>query len=164
MHSHAERWEREIGLIAWRRSTSGSAVHFNWRFDMSRKFNSKSILHITLILGAFLLSSCGSDDITGGGGGCDLVGNAQEESFFQVTNNLSSGLQWIIRDYAFGGDMKPGECNQFGVTNGTYTVRLTQCNIGDAACTSTFGATVSQMFTVASGETYSITVTSALFQ
>ena len=93
-----------------------------------------------------------------------MVANPTEESFFQVTNGLSSGLQWVIRDYAFGGDMKPGECNKFGVANGSYTVRLTQCNIDDAACTSTFGSTVSHMFTVASGETYNITVDTVFFQ
>ena len=123
----------------------------------------KYTLHIVPILCALLLTSCGSDDITSGSGGCDLVANPQEESFFQVTNGLSSGLQWIIRAYAFGGDMKPGECNKFGVANGSYTVRFTQCSIAGAACTSTFGPTVSQMFTVASGDTYSITVTTDMF-
>jgi len=119
-------------------------------------------LHLVPLLGALLLSSCGGDKASGGG--CDVVANPQQESFFQVTNELSSGLEWVLPDFTFGGDMKPGECNRFGLANGSYTVELTQCNIGDSQCTSTFGRTVRQMFSVASGETYSINVTAGLFQ
>ena len=39
-----------------------------------------------------LLSSCGSVEDSLSGGGCQVVANPQAESFFKVTNNLSSGF------------------------------------------------------------------------
>ena len=103
-------------------------------------------------------SSSGSGDAS-----CDTVANADGPGYLKVINNLSTGLEWYLQEYAFGADMKPSECTIFGVAAGTHTVKLTQCNIADAACTSTFGSTISKNFSVADGETYTITVSSNFF-
>jgi hypothetical protein len=109
------------------------------------------------------LTGCGEDDGEGGGGSCDVVANAGWSNNFKVVNRLDTGLEWIIRTYPFGADMKPGECTIMGVSEGTHTVDFTQCDIGDAACISTFGSAVPVTFSVSGGETYSIEVTSDLF-
>ena len=118
-------------------------------------------LQMLFALLAFLLVGCG-----GGGGGsssCDLVANASGPAFFKVENNLSSGLSWFLPAFAFGADMKPGECTKMGVPASQFTVELQQCNIGSSSCTSNFGPTKMIVFTVLSGETFTLDVTSSTF-
>lgn len=118
--------------------------------------------HLILILMlALALAGCGGGGSAGGG--CDTVANAGGPAFFKVENNLSSGLSWTLSAYAFGADMKPGECTIMGVSASQHTVELTQCNIGGAACTSTFGPTKNIVFSVLDGETYTLDVTSNTF-
>jgi hypothetical protein len=105
----------------------------------------------------------------GGGSGeprCDVVANANASAFFKVINHLDSGLAWNFSDgsYAFGADMKPNECTVFGLNPGGYSVTFQQCNIGDAACTSYFGPTKDVVFSVNSGETYTVDVSGNFFQ
>lgn len=102
----------------------------------------------------------GNDD---GGGSCDMIANQDGPAYFKVKNNLSSGLEWYLNSYAFGADMKPGECTNMGVAASQYTVRFQQCNIGDGACTSTFGSPRSIVFSVAQGETHTVNVDSSFF-
>lgn len=106
------------------------------------------------------VSSCGSSS---GGGGCDLVANAGGPAYFEVENNLSSGLEWTISTYAFGADMKPGECTRMGVASRQHTVELQQCTIGSAACTSSFGPIRTIVFDVLDGDTYTLEVNSGFF-
>ena len=96
--------------------------------------------------------------------GCDIVANPDGPSFFNVANKLSSGLEWVFTDsFAFGADMKPGECTSFGLLAGSYKVDFTQCNIADEACTSTFGSTIQEIITVGDGQTQTITVNNGFF-
>ncbi|VAX32779.1 hypothetical protein MNBD_NITROSPIRAE03-968 [hydrothermal vent metagenome] len=116
-----------------------------------------------IILLAVFITACGSssDD---GETRCDVVANAEGPAFLKVINHLETGLSWVIQEYAFGADMKPGECTIFGVSAGTHTVELTQCYISDnSACSSNFGTTKTRNFSVADGETYTIDVTEGFF-
>lgn len=108
----------------------------------------------------FILASCGSSSSSGG---CDTVANANGPAYFRVENDLNSGLSWVLWAYAFGADMKPGECTKMGVSARQYTVELQQCNIGGGACTSYFGPAVNEVFTVADGETYTLIVDASTF-
>ena len=123
--------------------------------------NSKIVAFSTLL--GLLLVSC-SSAVENLGGGCQVVAYPQAESFLKVTNNLSSGLQWNLSAYAFGADMKPGECTIFGLDAGSYSVEFNQCNIGDSKCTSAFGGTKTEMFSVASGNTYTYDIYLSFFQ
>ena len=114
---------------------------------------------IILLSGMFLL---GQDDWQPDVG-CDVVANPGWSNNFRVINSLGTGLEWVIQTYPFGADMKPGECTIMGVSEGSHIVEFTQCNIGDAACISTFGPTIPISFSVTGGETYTIEVTSGLF-
>jgi hypothetical protein len=116
---------------------------------------------LMLIFGCFTLISCSSGG--GSSGGCDLIANANGPAYFQVENNLSSGLQWYLSAYAFGADMKPGECTKMGVSSRQFTVELQQCNIGGGACTSSFGPIKAIVFSVLDGETYNLSVDSSTF-
>ncbi|MEC4685649.1 MAG: hypothetical protein VST71_07955 [Nitrospirota bacterium] len=116
-----------------------------------------------VILLAVFMTSCGSssDD---GETSCDVVANANGPAFLKVINNLDSGLSWVMQEYAFGADMKPGECTIFGVATGSHTVELTQCSISDnSGCSSNFGTTKTRNFSVSDGETYTIDVTEGFF-
>jgi len=93
-----------------------------------------------------------------------MIANPDGPAYFKVANNLNVGLHWHFQDgYAFGADMKPGECTNMGVVARQYTVVLQQCTIGDGACTSSFGASKSVVFSVAQGETYTLTVDAGFF-
>lgn len=97
-------------------------------------------------------------------GSCDIVANPDGPAFFKVQNNLSSGLEWYLPDYAFAADMKPGECTIMGVlANQTFTAELQQCTIGDEACITYFGPTEFIPFTLGNGETFTLSVDSTLF-
>lgn len=118
--------------------------------------------HFTILVLAVLLSSCGSSGSDGGS--CDMVANPNGPAYFKVVNNLNSGLEWYFQDgYAFGADMKPGECTNMGVAASQYTIQLQQCNISDAGCTSNFGSSRSVVFSVTQGETYTLTVDGSFF-
>ena len=122
-----------------------------------------SKLHlIFLICIPVFLSSCGGGS-SSSGGGCDMIANASGPAYFRVENDLSSGLSWTLSAYAFGADMKPGECTRMGVSARQYTVELRQCNIGSSACTAYFGPTENVVFSVADGETYTLVVDSSTF-
>lgn len=118
--------------------------------------------HFTILVLAVLLSSCGSSGSDGGS--CDMVANPNGPAYFKVVNNLNSGLEWYFQDsYAFGADVKPGECTNMGVATSQYTIQLQQCNISDAGCTSNFGSSRSVVFSVTQGETYTLTVDGSFF-
>ena len=120
---------------------------------------------LLMIFIAVFVAACGSGGSSDDGAPrCDIVANADGPGYLEVINNLSTGLEWYMQDYAFSADMKPGECTIFGVATGTRTVELTQCDIADAACTLTFGPTKSLDFSVADGETYTISVDKSFFQ
>ncbi len=128
---------------------------------------SKRLLLILLgflsILIVLTLSACGGG--SEGSGDCDMVANPDGPAYFKVKNNLNSGLEWFFQtSYAFGADMKPGECTNMGVAASQYTVQLQQCNIGDADCTSNLGSSRSVVFSVAQGETYTLTVDGSFFK
>lgn len=124
-----------------------------------------SLKYIILSLVLMCLSACSSEDsgVSSASSGCDTVANPAGPAFFKVENNLSSGLAWFLPAYAFGADMKPGECTIMGVASSQLTVEVQQCNIGATACTSTFGITKSIVFSVLDGETYTLSVTSNTF-
>ena len=112
-----------------------------------------------------ILSSCSGGGNDGGGSSCDMVANPNGPAYFKVVNNLSSGLGWYFQgSYVFGADMKPGECTNMGVVASQYTVQLQQCNISNAGCASNFGSTRSVVFSVAQGETYTLTVDGSFFK
>jgi hypothetical protein len=116
----------------------------------------------------FFLAACTSEDSGDSGnssstGNCDIVANATGPAFFKVINNLGSGVAWYLPDYAFGADMKPGECTIMGVMSSQYTLEVQQCSISNAACTSYFGQTKYIVFSVLDGETYTLNVTSNTF-
>jgi hypothetical protein len=121
-------------------------------------------------LSIFTLVACGSGDDGGGSGGeprCDLIAqmNTNPDAFFKVINRLSGGLAWSFSNgLAFGADMKPNECTLVGLNPGGYSATFQQCNISDAACTSSFGPTREVVFSVQNGETYTVEVNSSFFQ
>ena len=116
-----------------------------------------ALIPLTLIF----LSACSS---SGGGAGCDTVANPDGPAFFRVENNLSSGLSWTLPAFAFGADMKPGECTIMGVTSSQFTVELQQCNIGSEACTSDIGLEKLIVFSVAQGDTFTLIVDGDTFK
>jgi hypothetical protein len=128
---------------------------------------SRSLFKLVLVLViSLVVASCSSDD-GGGEPSCDLVASTTTNptAFFKVVNSLNGGLQWYFTNgIPFGADMKPGECTLFGLSPGGYSVTLQQCNIGSEACTSNFGPTRQEVFTVESNETYTVTVTASYFQ
>ena len=136
----------------------------NWNQIFGSRFFFKHLILISMLAS---LSACG-----GGGGdddgddvsaNCDVVANPAGPAFFKVENRLNSGLSWILPALAFGADMKPGECTIMGVTSRQFSVELQQCNIGDAACTSTIGPVKIIVFSVLDGETFTLDVTSDTF-
>ena len=125
-----------------------------------RIFYHDVIVAVFFTISFAMLSACGG----GGGGGCDMIANPSGPAYFQVTNAMSNGLRWsFVNSYAFGADMKPGECTKMGVAASQYEVEFQRCVISDAACTSTYGITKTIMFTVSAGDTYSVTVDDAFF-
>jgi len=111
-----------------------------------------------------LVSACSSGGSNNSAGSCDMIANPDGPAYFKVVNNLSSGLEWFFQgSYAFGADMKPGECTNMGVAASQYTIHLQQCNISDADCTSNIGSSRTVVFSVAQGETYTLTVDSSSF-
>ncbi len=120
----------------------------------------KMVSVFLFVLLAALMASCGSDP---SGSDCQVVANPDWSNNLKVINNLDTGVEWKISKYPFGADMKPGECVIMGVSEGSYTVDLTQCQIGDAACISMFGPTITENFTVSGGQTHTIDVTSGMF-
>ena len=111
-----------------------------------------------------LVSACSPGGSDNSAGSCDMIANPGGPTYFKVVNNLNSGLEWYFQTgYAFGADMKPGECTNMGVVASQYTIRLKQCNISDAGCTSNFGPTRSIVSSVAQGETYTLTVDGSFF-
>jgi hypothetical protein len=129
------------------------------------KFSSAPLTAIFTVA-VLACSSCGGGGGggDGGGGGCDLIANANGPAYFKVKNNLSTGVAWNFENaYPFGADMKPGECTNMGVAASQYTISFQQCNIGGAACTSTFGPTRMVVFSVNQGETHTIEVNSGFF-
>jgi len=128
---------------------------------MKIAFKSLTSVFLIILLAVFI-AACGSssDD---GEARCDVVANADGPAFLKVVNRLDSGLSWVMWEYAFGADMKPGECTIFAVSTGSHTVELTQCYISNDSCTSNFGSTVTRDFSVSDGETYTIEVTEGLF-
>ena len=120
--------------------------------------NNINRLVLVLIL-IMSLTACGA-----GSSGCDTIANPEGPAFFKVENNLSSGLSWNFQSgYAFGADMKPGECTNMGVSPSQYTIRLQQCNIGGGACNSNFGESKTVVFSVSQGETYTLRVDNNTF-
>jgi hypothetical protein len=135
--------------------------------NTSPKKGSQLALLMAVLL-SFILSGCGGGSSSGDSGGdananCDVVANPAGPAFFKVENRLNSGLSWILPAFAFGADMKPGECTIMGVTSRQFSVELQQCNIGDAACTSTIGPVKIIVFSVLDGETFTLDVTSDTF-
>ncbi|MBL6998414.1 MAG: hypothetical protein ISR73_01040 [Gammaproteobacteria bacterium] len=121
------------------------------------------IMHPLLPFMRLLLSACSSDSDSSSGG-CDLIANPDGPAFFKVENNITSGLEWYFQSgYAFGADMKPGECTNMGVASSQYTVHFQPCNIGADSCTSNFGVARSIVFSVIGGETYTVTVDNNFF-
>lgn len=119
---------------------------------------------LILLLTAFM-SACGDSDGDDGNGAaqCDVVANPGWSNNLKVINHLATGLEWYLEEYAFAADLKPAECTIFGLNEGSHTVELTQCNIGDEGCTSTFGPTKAVDFSVIGGQTYTIDVKSGFF-
>lgn len=128
----------------------------------NKSFQFCSFLKYLILLLPMCLSACSSSD-SSTGGGCDVVANPDGPAFFRVENQLNSGLSWHLPAFAFGADMKPGECTIMGVISRQYIVEIQQCDIGDAACTSTFGPVKSIVFSVLEGETYTLNVTNTTF-
>ena len=129
--------------------------HYGWR-------NFSGVLFLILSL-----TACGSGSDGVEEPSCELVAanTSNPSAYFKVVNSLNSGLQWQFNNgIPFGADMKPGECTLFGLSPGGYSVNLQQCNIGNDACTSYFGPVRSEVFTVQSNETHSVTVTASYFQ
>lgn len=120
---------------------------------------SRVLLIVSLVIN---LSACGGSS-SGGSGSCDIIANAAGPAFFRVENNLNSGLEWFLPAFAFAADMKPGECTIMGVPSRQYTVELQQCNISDAGCTSNFGPSKVEVFSVLDGETFTLIVDSSTF-
>ena len=112
------------------------------------------------------LYACGGGGGDGGNSACDMVANPKGPAYFKVTKQLGSGLEWFFRDsYAFGAEMKPGECVKMGVAASQYIVEFQQCNIGsDGGCASTFGPSKMITFSVSSGKTYALSVDDGFFQ
>lgn len=56
-----------------------------------------------------LIAGCskGGSSSSGGGGSCWTTANPNGPGYLKVTNNLSTGLQWTIRAYAFGRGRNP---------------------------------------------------------
>ena len=122
----------------------------------------KYSVHLALPLIFVFLSACSS---SGGSASCDTVASTvAATAFFRVENNLSSGLSWTLPAFAFGADMKPGECTIVGVEPSQYTVELQQCNIGSEACTSDIGSEKLIVFSVAQGDTFTLIVDSNTFK
>lgn len=121
------------------------------------------MLYTTLICLGACTSSGDDSGSNNASGACDIVANAAGPAYFEVKNNLSSGLAWYLPDYAFGADMKPGECTKMGVPASQITMELQHCNISNAACTSYFGVTKTIVFSVLGGQTYTLSVTSNTF-
>lgn len=119
---------------------------------------------LVLFVLATLVSACSSGGSDNSASSCDMIANPDGPAYFKVVNNLSSGLEWYFQgSYAFGADMKPGECTNMGVAASQYTIRLQQCNISDADCTSNIGSSRTIVFSVAQGETYTLAVDSSSF-
>ncbi len=126
--------------------------------------NCKIFLYTALSGLVVILSSCSNGRSDNSVSSCDMVANPNGPAYFKVVNNLSSGLEWYFQgSYAFGADMKPGECTNMGVVASQYTVQLQQCNISNAGCASNFGSTRSVVFSVSQGETYTLTVDGSYF-
>ncbi len=121
--------------------------------------------YFALCTTVLLVSSCSSGGSDNGDGNCDMIANSNGPAYFKVYNNLDSGLDWSFQNsYAFGAEMKPGECTNMGVDARQYTIELLQCEIEDDGCISWFGPTRTVVFSVTEGETYTLTVDSSFFQ
>ncbi len=129
---------------------------------MRTTFRTLTRVFLVIVLAVFI-TACGSSS-DGGESGCDVVANAGGPAFLKVINHLDTGLSWVMQDYAFGADMKPGECTIFGVSAGNHTVELTQCYISDdSGCSSNFATTKTRNFSVSEGETFTIEVSEGFF-
>ncbi len=87
--------------------------------------------------GALLVSCGGGGD--GGGSGCELVSDGPSK--LTIRNNLSTGVQAYLPQFAFGAEMYSGECVVVGLdargTTSAIRVELTRCNnsFSDSSCT-----------------------------
>ena len=94
---------------------------------------------------------------------CDLVANPDGPSYLEVQNTLNTGVEWYLADYAFGAFLRPGECTQFGLADGTYDLIISQCASADDYNCPDVVAETTQRFSVADGETHIIVVTADTF-
>ena len=98
---------------------------------------------------------------------CDFVASTTSNptAYFKVINRLNGGLTWHFSNGPpFGDDMEHNACTFFGLSPRGYSVIFQQCNVADEACTSSFGPTREVVFYIQNGETYTVQVSSRLFQ
>jgi hypothetical protein len=83
----------------------------------------------TIVACGALLASCGGGGDGGSSGGCELVTDGPSK--LTIRNNLPTGVEAYLPQFAFAADMYSGECVVIGLDPGTTTfirVELTQCN------------------------------------
>jgi hypothetical protein len=118
------------------------------------------------------LASCGGggDSSSGGtSGACERV--SAGTSSLTVKNELASGLEAFLPQFAFGTDMAAGECNIVGLEYATASVavrvELRQCTNtpGNTDCAGKlFGPTRISTILLARGESRTLTVNSDTFK
>lgn len=118
------------------------------------------------------LSSCGGggDSSPGGASGaCERVSAGSRS--LTIRNELASGVEAFLPQFAFGADMAAGECNTIGLeyTAAAVAVRveLTQCTNtpGDTNCTGKlFGPTRISTVNLPRGESRTLTVNADTFK
>jgi hypothetical protein len=102
-----------------------------------------------------------------GTGSCERVSSGS--STLIVRNQLPSGLEVFLPQFAFGADMFSGECNSIGLefsqASLTVDVELTQCtnSFADSTCTATFGQTKRRSIVLNRGGSQTIVVDPSAF-
>jgi hypothetical protein len=87
---------------------------------------------------------------------CEYVVNSNGPSFLKVKNNLKQEVFVDLRNvYALGAELKSGKCEIYGLPSGTYSNIIIENQKTNKSKT--------LHFTVATGETYTVTVDDDFF-
>lgn len=111
----------------------------------------------TILLLTTITFSCGDNGMN-----CEVIANASSPNFLKVVNQSSSKISVDFGTLPFGATMQVNKCELTGLPTGSHYVEISKCE-GQAPNCNSVGNLVREDFTLAEGDTHTITVTDSFF-